>query len=134
MKEFITSYRVYYEDTDAAGVVYHSNYLNFAERARTEWLRSIGFEQSSLMKEEGIVIPVFHLKIDYLKPARLDDLLEIETTISQVKNVRMIIMQKIRKNHELIAKLEVHIACCNLENKPIKWPEKIQLVLKSHNS
>ena len=119
------SFRVYYEDTDAAGVVYHSNYLKFAERARTEWLRSFGFDQSKLMETDEIVIPVFHLKIDYLKPARLDDLLHIETEVTQVRNVRMIILQKIKKDQELLAALEVHVACCNLQNKPTKWPERI---------
>jgi acyl-CoA thioester hydrolase len=74
--------RIYYEDTDMGGVVYYANYLRFYERARTEWLRSLGFEQTRLKNESGIVFAVRHVEIDYLKPARLDDALTVETQVS----------------------------------------------------
>jgi acyl-CoA thioester hydrolase len=78
MTTFSWPVRVYYEDTDAGGVVYYANYLRFFERARTEWLRAIGFEQQLLRNEDGIVFAVRHVEIDYLKPAVLDDALQVE--------------------------------------------------------
>lgn len=84
MREFILSMRVYYEDTDSVGLVYHANYLKFMERARTEWLRSVGIEQDVLAREEGIVFAVRSVELDYLKPAKFNDLLEISVTITRV--------------------------------------------------
>jgi len=84
VREFILSMRVYYEDTDSVGLVYHANYLKFMERARTEWLRSVGIEQDVLAREEGIVFAVRSVELDYLKPAKFNDLLEISVTITRV--------------------------------------------------
>ncbi len=78
---FTLPVRVYYEDTDAGGVVYHSNYINFMERARTEWLRNLGYEQDSLIREQGIVFVVRSLQVEYLRPARFNELLLVQTSI-----------------------------------------------------
>src|ERR1700727_2691665 len=91
----LTTFRVYYEDTDAAGIVYYANYLKFAERARTEWLRESGFSQSQLTAQEGIFIMVRRCSIDFLAPARLDDLLEVETHLKDCGKVRMTMQQSI---------------------------------------
>lgn len=127
-------FRVYYEDTDAAGVVYHANYLRFAERARTDWLRQLGYEQNQLMKDYGMIFPVFKLDIRYLKPAVLDDYLHIHTKLLELKHVTMRFEQLICCRHEILAKIDVQIACCDLRKKPIRWPKefynKMVLILK----
>lgn len=83
------SFRVYYEDTDVGGIVYHANYLKFAERARTEWLREVGLEQSHLMEKEGIAFVVHRLEIIFHAPAKLDDILMIETSLHELKKASM---------------------------------------------
>ncbi len=125
----IISYRVYYEDTDAAGIVYHANYLKFAERARTEWLRLLGFEQSRLMLEEKILFPVYHIEISFLSPAKLDDLLTFEIKILELKNVSMKLRQIIKCENRKLAELDVTIACVNLEKKPTRLPKRLYEVI-----
>jgi len=117
-----TQIRVYYEDTDAGGIVYHANYLKFAERARTDWLRACGFEQSKLKEEEGVILIVHHLEITFLSPARLDDLLNIETHLTKLSKVSMILSQTIQCGTKKIATLTVSIACVNTDWKPTRWP------------
>ncbi len=126
----MVSYRVYYEDTDAAGIVYHANYLKFAERARTEWLRVLGFEQSRLMLEEKVLFPVYHLEINFFSSAKLDDLLALETQILEIKNVSMKLRQIIKCENKKLASLDVWIACVNLEKKPTRWPKQLHKILK----
>ena len=82
MKSFEWPVRVYYEDTDAGGVVYHTSYIRFLERARTEWLRSLGYSQARLVEEIGLVFSVVSLEVKYLLPARLDDLLHVRSTVA----------------------------------------------------
>lgn len=125
MSDQIANYRVYYEDTDAGGVVYHANYLRFAERARTEWLRSLGFEQSKLMQEREVLFPVYHLEVNFFSPAKLDDLLTIKTQLLEVKKASMKMGQVIKCNNKKMASLEVLVACVNLEKKPIRWPKEL---------
>lgn len=93
--EFSFSVRVYYEDTDAGGVVYHSNYLRFMERARTEWLRALGCEQDVLMREQGLIFAVKHVSIDYLKPARLNELLDISVTLVELRRASARLQQTV---------------------------------------
>lgn len=131
MSDQITTYRVYYEDTDAGGIVYHANYLKFAERARTEWLRSFHFEQSQLMKDSSVFFPVYHLEISFFSPAQLDDLLTIHTELVEVKKVSMKMRQIIQCNGKKMASLEVLLACVNLEKKPVHWPQELYAVLLS---
>ena len=91
--------RVYFQDTDAGGVVYHANYLNFMERARTEWLRTHGYSNAGLMKEFGVVFVVRSMKLDYLKPALLDDLLEVTAQIKDIGRSRLSLLQSVRRQH-----------------------------------
>jgi len=87
--------RIYYEDTDAGGLVYYANYLKFMERARTEWLRALGFEQDLLRREAGIIFVVRAVTIDYLRPARFNDLLEVASKLEELKRVSLVIRQQV---------------------------------------
>jgi len=96
--------RVYFQDTDAGGVVYHANYLNFMERARTEWLRTHGYSNAGLMKEFGVVFVVRSLKLDYLKPALLDDMLNVTAQIKDIGRSRISLLQTVRRRHNVALK------------------------------
>ncbi len=126
-KEFVLQVRVYYEDTDAGGVVYHSNYLNFMERARTEWLRHAGFEQNTLIEEKEILFAVRKINIDYNKPALFNDLLNIKTHIIEQRKASFIFEQVIfNQEDETICKAEIKIACLDSKTmKPKPIPETI---------
>lgn len=97
MNEFRWPVRVYYEDTDSGGVVYYANYLRFMERARTEWLRSRGFEQDDLQAREGVIFAVRSVSIDYLKPARFNDQLQVVTTLRQCRRASLEFHQRIER-------------------------------------
>ncbi len=119
--------RVYYEDTDAGGIVYHANYLKFAERARTEFLRDIGFKNSELHKNVGVIFVVRHIEIDYLKTAHLDDSLQVKTTITEFKNSSFIMHQPIFKGDVMIADISVVLVCVDVDNyKPVRLPKNIK--------
>jgi len=118
--------RVYYEDTDAAGIVYYANYLKFAERARTEALRMAGFDQSELMREHKIGFVVRRCTCDFLKPARLDDLLTIETHLNDINKVSMNMRQQIRRGSETLVTLEVKLAVVGTNGKLARLPESVR--------
>lgn len=126
MSHFNWPIRVYYEDTDAGGVVYHASYLRFFERARTEWLRSAGFNQS-LLHEQNIVFVVSELAIKYVRPARLDAQLDVQLNIQSVKKASLQFLQLIYDNQQnLIAQAEVRVACLQADNlKPCAIPKPI---------
>ncbi len=124
------SIRVYWEDTDAAGIVYYANYLKFAERARTEALRKIGINQSQFRDKYGLAFVVSNCTIDYYKPARLDDILYIETQLQEIRKLRMTMQQNIYKDDILLAKLVVKLACVNQQGKPSAWPDFLTDKLK----
>ena len=126
-KEFVLQVRVYYEDTDAGGVVYHSNYLNFMERARTEWLRHAGFEQNTLIEEKEILFAVRKINIDYNKPALFNDLLNIKTHIIEQRKASFIFEQVIfNQAEDTVCKADIIIACLNSQTmKPEPIPETI---------
>lgn len=118
--------RVYYEDTDAGGVVYHGQYLAFFERARTEMLRERGFHQQRLLQEQlGFVVR--KLTIDYHHPARLDDLLEVRSEITGIRRASLTFTQTLmHKNGTLLCRAEVLVACVNISlMKPVALPESI---------
>jgi acyl-CoA thioester hydrolase len=117
--------RVYYEDTDAGGVVYHANYLKFAERARTEWLRTLGFDQSRLALEEGILIVMRRCTVEFLSPARLDDQLVVETHIKTLGKVRMTMEQAIKLGGKQISAVEVELVCVGKNARPTPWPDAL---------
>jgi acyl-CoA thioester hydrolase len=118
--------RVYYEDTDAGGIVYYANYLKFAERARTEALRLTGIEQSDLLKEEKIAFAVRRCEIDFLKPAKLDDLLTIDTRLNDISKVSITMQQTIRRGDETLATLSVKLAVVGEGMKLAKLPEHVR--------
>jgi len=126
---FTLPFRVYFQDTDAGGVVYHANYLNFMERARTEWLRTHGCSNAGLMKEFGVVFVVRSLKLDYLKPALLDDMLEVTAQIKEIGRSRISLLQKVLRKEEVMVEAEVHLVSVSVESfKPVSVPE----VLRNH--
>ena len=119
------SVRVYWEDTDAGGVVYYANYLKFMERARTEWLRSLGFDQQALRESHGVVFVVRRVEIDYLAPARLDDRLVITTQRTEMTHTCLTVAQEIVAN-QLLTRARVQIVCIDPERfKPVKLPEPL---------
>jgi acyl-CoA thioester hydrolase len=119
--------RVYYEDTDAAGIVYHSNYLKFAERARTEMLRGLGFDHQGLAAEHGLVFAVARCAVDFLTPARLDDLLDVRTRTTRVGGVRIELEQLVCRGDTLVARLEVTLALLgHATMRPTRMPEPLR--------
>ncbi len=119
--------RIYYEDTDAGGIVYNANYLKFAERARTEFLRHIGADaQQSTLENEGLTFVVRHLDIDFIMPAKLDDFIVATCTIKEQKNASLLIYQEIKRHDDVLAKLNVQIACLDMKRgRPVRIPEDI---------
>ena len=126
---FFFPIRVYYEDTDAGGVVYYANYLKFAERARTEWLRTLGISQEAVLREQGVGFVVTRAEIAYKKPARLDDLLWVETHLQEIRKVRMSMRQFIRVDDVLVAELSVDIACVDGSFAPARIEGKLREAL-----
>jgi len=118
--------RIYYDDTDAGGVVYYANYLKFAERARTEYMRSLGFENSKIRQDFGIIIVVKSVEAEYLSPARLDDFLTIQTRLLSVKNTSFVMEQKAIKNETSIFKMTIVLVCVNEDGRPSKIPEAVK--------
>jgi len=126
-KVFALPVRVYFQDTDAGGVVYHASYVNFMERARTEWLRTHGYSNAGLMKEFGVVFVVRSLKLDYLKPALLDDLLNVTAQIKEIGRSRLNLLQSVLRGDELLTEAEVHLVCVSLQGfKPVSVPEALR--------
>ena len=124
-KKFHHQVKVYYEDTDAGGVVYYANYLKFLERARTEALLSIGLSNTKIKKKFRALIIVKSCNIEYKKSARLEDELNIETHIISLKKTSLIMKQLIMLEKKLITDAEIHLVFVNSEGKPEKIPDKI---------
>jgi acyl-CoA thioester hydrolase len=108
---FLWPVRVYYEDTDAAGVVYYANYLKYMERARTEWLRGIGFEQTDLALQHGVIFVVRSAAIDYLAPARFDDELRVAVELSKVGAGQIDLVQRVSRGEALLVTAGIKLAC-----------------------
>lgn len=106
--------RVYYEDTDAGGIMYHASYLRFAERARTEWLRALGVNQDALKTAEGLGFVVTRITVDYLRPARLDDLLDVTTSVTDLGRATLKLRQEVRRGDTVLSTLDVTVACVEL--------------------
>lgn len=119
--------RVYYEDTDFSGLVYHARYLHFLERGRTDYLRCLGVEQSALLTldEEGLVFVVHRMEIDFKSPARMDDILEIRTTTEKAGGAKMVLAQEIRRDDMLLIAARVTIAVINARGRPRRLPETL---------
>lgn len=123
------SLRVYFEDTDVGGVVYYANYLKFAERARTEFLRDFGFIHSKLMKEQGVMFVVRSCLLNCLAPARLDDVLEVRTHLKKMGHAKLELSQNIFCEDNPIATLDVVLACVNSKGKPVKLDDALRRLL-----
>lgn len=118
--------RIYYEDTDAAGIVYYANYLRYAERARTEWLRELGHAHRAMTDADGLAFAVRRCLIDYLKPAMLDDLLSVESAVTHVKAASLDVIQDIMRGPDLLARLEIRLACLDNRLKPARMPDPLR--------
>ena len=121
--------RVYYEDTDAGGIIYYANYLRFAERARTEMLREKGFNQSDLMAEQGIAFAVHHCTADYVNPGRLDDRLEVHTRIVKVGSSSLTAEQSVRRDGTDLVTMHLRLVCMNREGQPARLPTEVRAAL-----
>ena len=127
------SYRVYWEDTDAGGVVYHARYLQFLERARSDWLAGLGVSQTDLRRERGRVFVVTRMEIDFRKPARLEDELDVSVCVQAVGRARMDFRQQIRRCEDLLIEATVRAACLDAASfAPARMPAEIQAKLRAH--
>ena len=126
--EFRFPVRVYYEDTDAGGIVYHANYLRFAERARTETLRRLGIEQARLRAEHDVVFVVRRCTIDFRAPARLDDALEVRTRMTGWRGAAIEAEQTVHRQGEegALVSLDLTIACVNGQGRPVRVPSPVR--------
>lgn len=121
--------RVYYEDTDVAGVVYHANYLRYLERARTEWLSALGIELSTLEREHHIAFAVHHVDIRYHQPARLGDRLDVTVTMTERGRARMVALQDVLRGDAVLVEARVTLACIDRDT----WrPARIPAPLAAH--
>ncbi len=128
---FTIPVRVYYEDTDAAGVVYYANYLRYFERARTEWLRAIGPDHATMGREHGVMFVVRSVTIDYLKPARLDDLLTVGVEVEKLGRAQVVLRQFVRRGDEELVTGTALIVCVNIEKmKSAPLPDYLRETLK----
>lgn len=127
MEPFKAQYRVYYEDTDAGGVVYYANYLKFAERARTDCLRANGIEQAALMANEGLAFVVHRVEATFHKPAKLDDLLDVSVTVNDMRGATLYMQQAISANGVKLCSISVEVICVQAANfKPARLPQWIR--------
>jgi len=124
--------RVYYEDTDAGGVVYYANYLKFMERARTEWLRDLGFEQDELSRNEGVVFAVRAAQVEYLRPARFNDALEVTVDLTRRGAASLRFKQAVRRAGETLCTGDIRVACLDvLSFSPAAIPARLLAALNT---
>ena len=121
--------RVYYEDTDAQGIVYYANWMRFLERGRTELLRLLGLQHSALRSEQGLNWVVRRCTIDYLKPARLDECIDIVTSCGELRGASLAMIQKARRGQELLVHAELLVACMGEDGRPVRLPPHVRTAL-----
>ncbi len=121
--------RIYYEDTDAGGIVYHASFLRFAERGRSEFLRTHNINNSDLLPGHGFHFVVRHIAIDYRAPGRLDDLLTVETSVVDLGNASFTMQQTITRDAQVVADMKVVLVCVNEAGKAIRVPDMLRHVL-----
>ncbi len=120
--------RVYYEDTDMAGIVYYANYLRYIERARSDWVRDVGIDQLA-MKNAGVVFAVRRVEADYISPARFDDVLDVRTTLDSLSPARMVMQQEVWRDDVHIFSAKVQIVCIGASGKPVRLPAECRLLV-----
>lgn len=131
VEEHVFSVRVYYEDTDAAGVVYYANYMKFAERARTEMIRDAGIVQMELKASDGVMFVVRHCEMDLFKPAMMDDLLEVRSVVTECKGASFVVRQEVCRGDDVLALLVVKVACVNVDSMAAcRIPDVVLCALK----
>ncbi|MEM7225043.1 MAG: tol-pal system-associated acyl-CoA thioesterase [Pseudomonadota bacterium] len=130
--EHVLPVRVYYEDTDAAGIVYYANYLKYAERARTEMLRLMGVQQNALARDHGLAFAVRNCAIDYQRPAKLDDLLEVRSRLSALGGATAVAEQVISRDGAALVTLEVRLACIAQNGRPARIPGHLRAALTGY--
>ncbi|MCR9158220.1 MAG: tol-pal system-associated acyl-CoA thioesterase [Rhodobacteraceae bacterium] len=118
--------RVYYEDTDMGGIVYYANYLRYIERARSDWVRSLGVDQNAMREEDGVVFVVRRVEAEYLKPAKFDDELLVRTVVKAVTGVRLIMSQEVIRGDDLLFQAEVTVVCVGEGGAPARLPANIR--------
>lgn len=118
--------RVYYEDTDLAGIVYYANYLKFIERARSEWVRGLGIDQVALRADHGMVFAVRRVVADYLRPAVYDDILQVRTNLESVSAARLTLKQNLLRGEELLFTAEVMLVCLTAAGRPARLSEALR--------
>ena len=133
-KKFNFTVKVYYEDTDAGGVVYYANYLKFLERARSEAIYELGLTNKKLLEKYGILIIVKSCNINYKKSARLEDKLNIFSSIKSITKTSLIMKQTIKRKEEIISESDVHLVIVNKEGKPTKIPKILETAFKKNIS
>ncbi|MEM6481290.1 MAG: tol-pal system-associated acyl-CoA thioesterase [Pseudomonadota bacterium] len=117
--------RVYYEDTDMAGIVYYANYLKYIERARSEWVRDLGVDQNEL-RDAGIVFVVRRVEAEYHRPGHFDDLLDVYTHVETARGARLIVLQEIKRGDELLFSAKVTVTCVNASGRVTRLPASIR--------
>lgn len=128
---FLWPVRIYYEDTDSGGVVYYANYLKFMERARTEWLRSKGFEQDELIAKENVIFAVRSVQADYLLPARFNEEIVVNTWVLKKGKASITVEQVVKRNNDVLCKAIIKIACLDAQYfKPAVMPENLYNKIK----
>lgn len=131
MSSFRWPIRVYYENTDAGGVVYHAEYLKFFERARSEWLRHLGFAHPDLKALHGIIFVVRQMQIKYRQPARFDELLEVETTLDELGRSKIVFSQKLKREQDVLTEATVEVVCVECEKfRPAPMPDHITTIMR----
>jgi len=118
--------RVYYEDTDLAGIVYYANYLKFIERARSEWVAELGIDQIAMKAGEGVVFAVRRVEADYLSPARFGDVLEVATSVEQARLARIVLRQEVRRGGEPLFSALVTLVALGADGRPQRLPEPLR--------
>ena len=123
--------RVYYQDTDAGGVMFHATYLDYLERARMEWMRARGFDARELAGRFGLVFIVRQLEISYMKPALLDDLVSVSAAVEKMGRAQLTFAQEVRRNGETLVRAAVNVACVGAHDlKPLPFPEEFRMSLE----
>ncbi|MDF1717290.1 MAG: tol-pal system-associated acyl-CoA thioesterase [Antarcticimicrobium sp.] len=121
--------RVYYEDTDMGGIVYHANYLRYIERARSDWVRQLGNDQNA-MRDAGLVWVVRRIEADYITTAKFEDELEVETTLRSISGVRLVMDQVVKRDGTPIFTAAVTAVCMNTEGRPVRLPAEIRALMQ----
>jgi acyl-CoA thioester hydrolase len=123
MDAYVFPVRVYYEDTDLAGIVYYANYLKFIERGRSEWVRSMGIDQVAMKQDAGVVFAVRRVEADYLQPAKFDDQLHVSTMISTISAARIVLDQTVLRDDVVLFSAQVTLVALDAQGRPTRLPE-----------